>query len=61
MTCTRQMHDLIEAVSNNLGKAVAHHHADKDMAFFYIEKAQKVMDELRREIFLATHRSGEVR
>ncbi len=57
----RLMHDRIEMVSQQLGYAVAHATRDPDLAMFHTDKAQRVVDEIKREVYWASRRSGEVR
>jgi hypothetical protein len=57
----RLLSNQIEAVSNHLGKAVAHAMYEPDMASHYVTKAKRIIEEIEREIFWASRRSGEVK
>lgn len=59
MTDTRVLKDQAGQIDNQLQHAIREANQNGELALWHIEKATRVLDELRREIWLMSHRSGE--
>lgn len=59
MTDPRLLKDQVEAICHDLQKAITHR-ADPAMAQFYINHADKIVEEFKRELYWSNKPSGTV-